>query len=411
MNQSSERERRTYDWIRILSEMPERFAGTAGEREAAARLNGWMRGMGVPSVSTESIPGRPQAGLVLALHTSLAALGCLWSGLLGAIIAWTAVWSFRREARQRQPALSRLLPAPQSVNVVGRLGASAPARRVVLSAHIDTAQAGVIFRSELADLFAHLAPRRSGPPAGPLALPELLIMVAAVLATAGWLGAHGAVFGILRGVDVVLLFVAIAAGLQWAGARETPGANDNASAVAAMLLCAEGLREKLPADVELWLVGTGAEEVGCQGMRELVAAHRDWPADSTYFVNFECVGGGALHYILTEGMLGKVVYPSMMNDLARRIAAGGELGEVTPIDLLAGTDGHVPAEHGYPTLSLISLEWNGVPRNYHRLEDTADGIDTAMVVRAADFGAAVALAALGGEAGPIGGPEKVSGAA
>jgi hypothetical protein len=38
-----------------------------------------------------------------------------------------------------------------------------------------------------------------------------------------------------------------------------------------------------------------------------------------------------------------------------------------------------------------------VPRNYHRRDDTVEGIDTAMVVRAADFGAAVAVAALRGE--------------
>ena len=42
-----------------------------------------------------------------------------------------------------------------------------------------------------------------------------------------------------------------------------------------------------------------------------------------------------------------------------------------------------------------------MPRNYHRREDTVDGIDTAMVVRAADFGAAVATAALGGESKAI----------
>ena len=49
---------------------------------------------------------------------------------------------------------------------------------------------------------------------------------------------------------------------------------------------------------------------------------------------------------------------------------------------------------GYPALSLISLEANGVPRNYHRVEDTVDALDMGMVVRAADFGAAVALAAV-----------------
>ena len=54
----------------------------------------------------------------------------------------------------------------------------------------------------------------------------------------------------------------------------------------------------------------------------------------------------------------------------------------------------MPAALGYPTLSLISLEANGVPRNYHRVEDTVDALDMAMVVRAADFGTAVALAGL-----------------
>jgi hypothetical protein len=50
---------------------------------------------------------------------------------------------------------------------------------------------------------------------------------------------------------------------------------------------------------------------------------------------------------------------------------------------------------------LISLEANGVPRNYHRLEDTVEGIDLGMVVRSADFGAAVARSALNGGMAPI----------
>ena len=68
---------------------------------------------------------------------------------------------------------------------------------------------------------------------------------------------------------------------------------------------------------------------------------------------------------------------------------------------MAATDGHVPAALGFPTLSLISLQPNGVPLNYHRLEDTADAIDCSLVVRSADFGAAVANAALAGKADAI----------
>jgi Zn-dependent M28 family amino/carboxypeptidase len=161
-----------------------------------------------------------------------------------------------------------------------------------------------------------------------------------------------------------------------------------------MLTCAEALLAARPADVELWVVGTGAEEVGCCGMHAFVERHLDWDRDATFYVNFECTGGGALHYIRSEGLLGKAYFPPALNELASQIAASGEFGEVTPTDLLAATDGHVPAARGYPTLSLIALEANGVPRNYHRAEDTVDDIDTDMVVRAADFGAAVVTRAL-----------------
>jgi hypothetical protein len=391
------REQRVREWIRALTESPDRFAGTAVERAVAERIGEWMRGLGARNVALERAHSAPRAGFVLALHTALGCVGVWHGGWLGALLAGVALWSFRSDLRFRRPRLARLLPAPDSVNVIGRLGAGAPRRRVVLSAHIDSAQAGLLFSRAFADRFAALASGRGRgdtPPPGPLVMPEALMIGGALLAVFGWMGAHGLLFGVLRFAVIVGLAIACATTLQWALSPPTPGANDNASAVAAMLTCAERLAPRLPADVELWMVGTGAEEVGCCGMHAFVERHRDWPLDTTLFVNFECVGGGALHYIRSEGLLAKGYFPPALNELARQIAASGELGVVTPTDLLAATDGHVPAALGYPTLSLITLEANGVPRNYHRTDDTVDAIDTAVVVRAADFGAAVALGAL-----------------
>lgn len=399
----SERERRALRWIEALTALPERFAGSASERAAAARVAEWMREMGLAQVSLEPVASRPRSGLVLGLHATAVLLGLLWGGFLGAGLAVLGALSFRLEMRERRRLLTRWLAAPDSTNAVGRAGHERARRRVVLSAHIDAAQAGFVFSPALADFFARRAqdgPRRSPPP-GPNALPEALIGAGALLAVAGWMGAHGFWFGLV-GVAVGLgLSVTALAGFQWAGARGTPGANDNASAVAAMLTCTEQLLARLPGDAELWVVGTGAEEVGCCGMRALLEAHPEWRPEDTLFVNFECVGGGALHWVRTEGTLGKSAYPPRLVELARRVAEGGGFGEVTPTDLLAGTDGHVPAQQGFPTLSVISLEANGVPRNYHRPEDVAEDIDLSMVVRAADFGAAVARAALRGEAGPL----------
>ena len=397
--EASNREHRAREWIRALTELPDRFAGTPVERAAAERVGAWMRGLGARDVALEPAPSAPRAGFVLALHTGLALLGLWRGGFLGAVLAGVALWSFRSDLRFGHPRLARLLPSSDSVNVIGRVGAATPKRRVVLSAHIDSAQAGLLFARVFADRFATLAGERAradSPPPGPLAFAETLMIVAAVLAAAAWMGAHGFVFAVVRLGAGLTLAAVCGFTLQWATAPPTPGANDNASAVAAMLTCADRLAPALLEDVELWLVGTGAEEVGCCGMHGFVERRSAWPKETTFYVNFECVGGGALHYIRSEGLLAKGYFPPMLNEIARQVAAGGAHGAVTPTDLLAATDGNVPAAYGYPTLSLISLEANGVPRNYHRRDDTVEGIDTATVVRAADFGAAVVTSALKG---------------
>jgi hypothetical protein len=363
-----------------------------------------MRDLGVRDTAIVSCPSAPRAGFALALHAAFGLLACLHGGLVGAVLAILAAWSFRSELRSHRPLLSRLLRSGESVNVIGRYGPDTATRRIVLSGHIDAAQAGMLFSRALADTFATLSARwrrHNAPPAGPHALPEALLLGAVIVVLGMWLGAHGSLIAAARVIVTIGLLIACAVGLQWALAQATPGANDNASAVAAMLTCAEQLMARLPNDVQLWLVGTGAEEVGCVGMRAFVDQHSDWSPDTTYFVNFECVGGGTLHFVQSEGVLGKVVYPPMLNELARRVAAGGAFGGAAPVDLLAGTDGNVPARSGYPALTLISLESNGVPRNYHRPTDTVEALDIDMVVRAADFGAAVAVAAVAGAAAPI----------
>lgn len=402
--QSDSREQRVYDWIRILTEFPDRIAGSTYERQAAERIGGWLKELGFTDVSTVPAPGGARPGWSLALHTGLGLLGCYWGGLLGSLLALLALISFRREQSKQQVLLSRLLPAHESVNVVARAGDPGSARRVIVSAHIDTTEAGWMFSKSVAEQFAQLnqsARRPDAQPQPPHAVPALLLLLAVIFAVAGWLGAHGFLFAVGKLGVCVGLLIAAGLGAQWALSPATPGANDNASAVAAMLTCADQLRGALPQDVELWVVGTGAEECGHGGMRSLVDQHPEWAREQTFYVNFECVGGGHLHYIISEGMLSRVSYPPMLIEVARRLAAGGSFGEVTPTHLLAGTDGSVPAQLGYPTLSLITLEANGVPRNYHRPEDTVDGIDLSAVLRAADFGTAVARAALSGAAGPI----------
>jgi hypothetical protein len=136
-------------------------------------------------------------------------------------------------------------------------------------------------------------------------------------------------------------------------------------------------------------------------MRAFVDAHRDWSPDHTLFIQFKCVGGGALHYIRREGPLGDTAYFSQLAELARRVSASGLFGELTPVDWPEDTDGGAAVRGGFQALSLLSLEADGLPRNQRLDSDLPASLDMETVIRAADFGAAVARAALRGEAGPI----------
>jgi hypothetical protein len=398
-----DRQIRAFHWVRLLAELPGRAAGSALEREAAERVEAWMREIGFDEVERSPVPSRPSPGAVLALHLGLGALGCWIGGIPGLLLAGLALLSFQREQRRGVRGLSALLGARDSLNVAARAGVARPRRRIVLTAHIDATRAGRIFSRRFVERFAPYLLRRAGakPARGPFALPERLLWAAGLIAAASALGAEGWLFGLARLAVGGLLAFGVFAMLEWALAPFTPGANDNASGVAAMLTCAEQLLARLPSDAELWVVGTGAEEVGYCGMRALLDAHPDWRADQTCFVNFECVGGGSLHWLHSEGTLTRVTYPPTLTELARRLAHDGAFGEVTSVHLMAGTDGSVPAARELHTLTLVALEADGIPRNYHRVEDVAEALDMACVIRAADFAVAVAVAWLRGEADPL----------
>jgi len=400
---SLERQMRAFHWVRLLAELPGRLAGTSEEREAAERIESWLREIGIEEVSSQPVRGRPRPAWVMGLHLGLGAVACALGGALGAFVAGFTAYSFSRELRARESLLSRWLPAARSLNVIGRVGSDAPSQRVVLCAQLDARQPGWISSEFLAGWNA----RRVDPTAAsravrsPAAVAEILLWSAAAAVVARWLGASG----FLLAAATMSIGIALAAGtlisLRQARALRVPGANDNASGVAAMLTATEQLLSLLPRGVELWVVGSGAGGAGCGGMRAFVEEHRDWSPDHTLFINFKCVGGGALHSIRREGPLGDTAYFSPLTELAHRVSASGLFGELTPVDWPEDTDGGVAVRAGFQALSLLSLEADGLPRNQRLASDLPASLDMETVVRAADFGAAVARAALRGEAGPI----------
>jgi hypothetical protein len=400
---SLERQMRAFHWVRLLAELPGRLAGSREECEAAERIEAWMREIGIEEVSPQPVRGRPRSGWVAGLHLGVGAVACALGGVLGVVSGGLAAYSFSRELRARASLLSRWLPSADSLNVIGRAGSNAPSQRVVLCAELDAWQPSWISSEFFAGWNARRVDPTSMPRAarGPAHVAEILLWSAAAALLARWLGASG----FLLAAATLLVGIALAGvalvTLRQARAVYAPGANDNASGIAAMLTAAEQLLALLPRGVELWIVASGAGSAGCSGMRAFVDAHRDWSPEHTLFIHYKCVGGGALHYIRREGPLGDIASVPQLVELARRVSASGLFGELTAVDWPEDTAGGVATREGFQALSLISLEADGLPRNRRLASDLPTLLDMESVIRASDFGVAVARAALRGEAGPI----------
>ena len=389
---SLERQIRAFHWVRLLAELPDRSAGSDGEREAGGRVFSWMRELGFEEVAEQGVPGARGPGLRLALPLGLAALGCALGGVTGFLAAGAALLSFRREERRDRVGLSRLLPALDSQNVVARAGAERPRRRVVLSASLDAPRTGRLFAASAATVL------RGGE--GALVWCERALLAGLVVTSASALGATGGLLATAQVGVAGALLVGALLGLEWALAAPGPGAND-ASGVAALLTCAEQLLAQLPEHTELWLVAAGAGHSGARGIDTFLDAHPEWRSDRTLCLHFDRVGGGALHYLAGERALAQTDYSPRLLELARRLAEGGSYTDVTPGLLVGETDGRRCAARGLACLTLVALEEGAVPRGDHSPDDVVESLDMQTVVRAADFAAAVVVADWRGEADGI----------
>ena len=391
LEKSLERQVRAFHWMRLLSELSLRRAGSEQEREAGSRVAGWLHNLGLDQTAFAAVPSRPQPAALLALHLGVAGLGCALGGLLGLALAALAAESFRRERAGRAPWLSRLLRAPDSQNVVARTGAPRPRRRVVLTADLDVAPPG----RWLGLLTERCAERGLDPSACAAALLAMGVVVCAASA----LGAGGMLAATARALTAALLGLAALAGLEALRAPGSPAADADASGVAALLTCAEQLVAQLPSDVELWCAATGAGRVGGRGVRALVEAHPEWLSDRTAFVHFGTVSGGALGVLRSERGGAPCAYPPMLCELARRVAAGGAFGAITPADAATPTSARAIAQRGGQLLSLVALGADGRPARGTGV--SAEPADAESVIRAADFAASVVSAHLRGDAEPL----------
>ncbi len=166
--------------------------------------------------------------------------------------------------------------------------------------------------------------------------------------------------------------------------RIYPGADDNASGVAALLEVARLAGRRPEAPRPGWIfVAFGAEEVGRMGSRAYLSDPRAPPPGIELAVNLDMVGrpldgelGGAIGFLAYGASP-----PATRSRLVAAAAAAGV--EIRPLDDAgdlkpALTDAQVLAAR-WPTLLLSTA----LHEDHHRLSDTPERIDGAQIERAA----------------------------
>jgi hypothetical protein len=330
----------------------ERGSATPGERSSAEWVAGRLREQGAAEVSLETFEYQRTFAHAHVVHFAAGLLAALSGRRL---LAAAALASFEAEYSGRLQWLRRLLPVETGTNVVGRLPARGTATRtVVLVAHHDAARTGLMWDPRLVGP-GDRAAAKSGRRASQALLPELALAAVA-------LG--------LRRVPAVLLGAAIALELDQARSPVVPGANDNASGVAAVLDLVGRLARDRPDGLEVVALFPGCEESGMGGMAAWVGAQTLDPA-RTLVIGLDTVGSGEPVVLEAEGGLWPVPY-------REEEVALGESAGLRRWRLGAWTDPVIARLAGLPAISILSVRSGGFP-NYHLPSDTPDRVDLGCV--------------------------------
>ena len=347
---ASDGERRAAEWI--ASRLRELGCEATVERERAHGGYWWPIGVANLLAVAGALVARRRRILGVAAATTAAA--ALWDDL-GHGRRW-----FRRAT----------LPHRDTWNVVAETGDRGAKRTVVLVAHHDAAHSGLVFHPG----FGQIAPRVT-PGAHERASHTFPILFAV------WLGPVAIALAALTGSRrLANAGSALALGATGAmadiGMRAVvPGANDNLSAVGALVALAAAFQERPVEGVRVLLVSTGSEESFSEGMQAFGEHHfAELDPRQTEFLCLECLGGQTLIVLEGEGMLRMRDYTSGTREALADAAARAGVGIRRGIQTVAATDAIIALRAGYPTATLAAVEPTKLPLNYHWPNDTPENL-------------------------------------
>jgi hypothetical protein len=352
--------------------------GTATEGEYRARdyIKGTFDGMGIQN-STEqfkTITSFSYPYIVIYLTSVIGAIFLLLHRPVISILL-TGIGAVTFFLENTSFALvACLLPKRTSSNVIGYIpAAKGHKNRVIVTAHYDSSRSGIMFSPSFVKGFRNTF------------IGLVISLFSMFILTA--------MYWITRVVWIKILVVILALDpLVTVGLlihREikgdyTHGANDNASGVGVLLGIAEKFKKEPLANTELYLVATGAEEVGMVGMAAFVKQHQKLLNDAL-IINIDNCGTGQVAYIVEEGMIKKYPADHGMVAMADQLRGKG-FDNVRPrVFTTMSTDALVPLARGYKAMSIMAFDNEGILPNWHWETDVFENVQPATVNLAYEF--------------------------
>ena len=268
-----------------------------------------------------------------------------------------------------------VVPKGDSQNVFALLPPAREHRQdLILVGHLDTHQAGKIFSSPgwvaFFQTFTTLAFATFSAQAA--------FYLAGILAQWGWLW-----YATIPSALSALILLAIC----WEADRApfSPGANDNASAVAMVLTLAENLREQPLANTRVWFLCTGCEEVQHYGMIDFLKRHKaDFKAPKCLV--FEMLGAAGPAWETREGIVVPFKPDRELLQTAETVAEDHPDLGAYPSRITGGNSEMADAiRAGVPAITFFGLTPQGSAPYWHQMEDTPDKMNPDILRRTHAF--------------------------
>lgn len=363
-------ERIREDLLELAVEIGPRGACTAAEARAADYIHGRFSERGL-DVTTQEFKTIDTYSWLYVAYLSLAVAAGVLAGMFpywAAPVSLAVAVLFALDL-ETFGVFSRVFPKKKSVNVIART--SPPEHRVgmVVVAHYDSARAGLSFHPKLVGNFRASFSMMIG---GVFALGALSITNLVIRAAAGRVNFW--VWMVACAVAAYLLFPIAVMIHREIALNYTPGANDNASGVAAMLAVMDKMTDEDSRMPGVMFVATGAEEVGTAGMIEFLKSYGPEIGDALV-VNLDNLGTGHVCYIDCEGMLFGHRSSPVLLWLSEKVIREKKFPIWRAGYRLLSTDATPALARGFDAMSVMAFDDEGGLPNWHWASDTVEHIE------------------------------------